>query len=623
MSQRDQRDQRDSDGTLSESHAPRLPQWPLRSAPTPPYRPLSPMSPTPVVTASATVSSTDSSASLQGTPLRKLRDARRASTGMPPHTSLHPDGTPAPLPTFGPGGSGLIGRGRARVVQRFTGSGVVPRTRLQRQEGHARRATVALAAVAAVLIAGSALLLFDPAIQRPGFGFSLGQILHRRPSGAPLYVDGTQPPTTTPTPTASAQTPTPTPPGGANTGAGTPVPTATPRPTVPPTPIPTVIPGGAVISFKPTTQPVSHSSFTGCAPPTACDFLTSSNSGSSPGSAVINTTGSVSDEVAGPYNVTLTAVRYCYYPIPDFPKCVVSGHSWDPAAWGNPTFNMQSSNFSCSGISIPAVGVKGTVPSSWCWWPTSWNPVLAGTFTGTLAQDEPVCTSCNFYLFSFSFSNAQWNSVRSHAVVTGADCNNAADAAYAQASTSATSTLNAWVAGRPRLAAQVTQIASARGCTPGVNAASGTTTGSSAASWSATVLDPNTAVAGAASYIKNHVPPGYSLTGGPTTCTAQSLLSASNYSYDSGTGVVTITCPSSGTATYDWVSATQGKGAQDSLKSALAGKPLAAALDLCNGRVTPYATGYPGIQPGTCTITLSGGNVSVVPDASKLQIIPQ
>jgi hypothetical protein len=77
---------------------------------------------------------------------------------------------------------------------------------------------------------------------------------------------------------------------------------------------------------------------------------------------------------------------------------------------------------------------------------------------------------------------------------------------------------------------------------------------------------------------------------------------------------ITITCQDSRAAAYDWGGSSQGQTAQQNLKTKLAGQSLSAAQSICNGN-------YPGVSPGSCTITLTGGNVSILPGTALITIV--
>src|SRR5262249_20178277 len=115
--------------------------------------------------------------------------------------------------------------------------------------------------VSAVLILGSAFLLFNPFVQRVGFGFAPGVRARIVNSGQVIAVSNTSP-----TPSASGATPTPTPPHprATATRAPTAVPTATPKPT------PTPVLGPATVTFTRTAKPLSVAqTMTAC---TGCSF---------------------------------------------------------------------------------------------------------------------------------------------------------------------------------------------------------------------------------------------------------------------------------------------------------------------------------------------------------------
>jgi len=200
--------------------------------------------------------------------MQRLTEARwrgtRAREAATSRMSVHPDGTPAPLPFSAGGVRRLAGSAR----QRFSGSGVASHTAVERQERRARSMTFAMAGMSAILILGSAFVLFNPFVQRIGFGFAPG--LHTRilNSGQVIFISNGSP-----TPTAAGATPTPTPtptrasdatPTRAPTAAPTAVPTATP----PPQPTATPVYGPATVTFYRTANPLTISqtmtACTGC-----------------------------------------------------------------------------------------------------------------------------------------------------------------------------------------------------------------------------------------------------------------------------------------------------------------------------------------------------------------------
>jgi hypothetical protein len=220
-------------------------------------------------------------------------------------------------------------------------------------------------------------------------------------------------------------------------------------------------------------------------------------------------------------------------------------------------------------------------------------------------------------VFSIDFYNDAWYSTQSYRFVTGTDCNNAISSADPNAKSAAQSAASSWFGGRVHLYENEVFIndSRVRYCLPGVGAQNTSTTGHVAWSWSATAFDPNAVVSAATNYVQSHVPSGYLLTAGPNTCTAAQAGSRSNYSYSGGSnGTVTVTCSASGTATYDWTTDTQGTSAQAALGKAIEGQSLSQAQSICNS--------FPGVVAGSCTITLNGGNVQIVPsDPSQIQIL--
>ena len=236
---------------------------------------------------------------------------------------------------------------------------------------------------------------------------------------------------------------------------------------------------------------------------------------------------------------------------------------------------------------------------------------------------EPLSGGWALY-FSFTYWNNAWPSQASYWFVQSQDCNSVIGSADRNVLSAASSAQSSWIGGNVALyrsAPQIVNDPSVRKCSPqsGTISYSGAlqVRGQSAASWSATAFDPNAVVSAADGWVRSQVSPAYVLSAGPTTCSASQAGSGGNYSYSGGyNGTVTVTCAATGTATYDWSSATQGTNAQNTLKTAIAGKSLSQAQAICN-------RSYSGIVAGTCHIALTGGNVSIIPtNLSQIQILP-
>lgn len=481
---------------------------------------------------------------------------------------------------------------------------MTPRPVVARREKHARQATVILSVVAVLLLVVSALALFDPSTRFPGFGFAMGQRVTRLNSDSPLILQGTEPPTSTVA--QNGPTPTPTPNNG--TGAqptATTQPTATPIPTA--TPLPTATPilpaNHATVTFNATTQNLNASpTYTSC--PSGCDFPSRNGGNQIPGSFFKQyVSGYQSTRLGGPLSVTLKSLRTCFSN---------TGTCHGGGIWtGNTvTFSGGGLSASCSGY-VPAMGLgQNATVSTNCYVSTRSGSVSVSGSNGGSVQDSSDPNV--FYAGGFSWSNVNWGSTGGYYYPTQADCNYAVSQAYSSASGQAQSAINAFFNGYPSGPSSITQVNNY--CSPAVGQPGGSVTGHSSAAWSAESFDPNTAVGAAGGRIRAMLPTGYVWRAGPTACSASSLFSASNHSWSGST--FTINCPASGTAAYDWNAGDpSGSQAVQNLQGKLKGQTLAAAQNLCNGS-------YPGVSPGSCTITLTGGNAQILPsDPTAIQIV--
>jgi hypothetical protein len=175
-------------------------------------------------------------ASSPNQPVQRLAAARV-------HAQRAPDG----VPTLGGGNAA------GRTFQRFSGSGVAPRTQVQRQERRARVTTIALIGLTVIVLIASAVLLFNPFARKPTYGFTVGTRYLTVTASVPSIVHGGSP-TPTPTPTLAPTSQ----PGGGGTKA---TPTATST-RVPPTPTPTRVPPTPTPTLTPTPVPANSATVT-------------------------------------------------------------------------------------------------------------------------------------------------------------------------------------------------------------------------------------------------------------------------------------------------------------------------------------------------------------------------
>ena len=154
----------------------------------------SPRPKAPPINAALTRASATSSPAVQRLTAASL-DAARISNG-----GHIPDATP----TLAQGGR------LGAALSRFSGSGVVPRPLVQRQESRAKAMTLTLASIATILILLSAFLIFDPNLRNLGWGFALGNRLIPNYTNQKVTIPGKAPSTPTPVPTATGIPTTPT-----------------------------------------------------------------------------------------------------------------------------------------------------------------------------------------------------------------------------------------------------------------------------------------------------------------------------------------------------------------------------------------------------------------------------
>jgi len=148
-------------------------------------------------------------------------------------------------------------------------------------------------------------------------------------------------------------------------------------------------------------------------------------------------------------------------------------------------------------------------------------------------------------------------------------------------------------------------------CNPCPGCAGGSVSGYAHVNWNAIAWAPGDAQAASIQQFNSQypLPAGDYWVSGPSACASPAYNSYSGGTYH-------VTCAATSTAQYDWrASSSAGQTARTNLINALANKSLAQAESICNST--------PGIVAGSCTITLNGGNVKIMPDASKIQLVPQ
>ena len=573
--------------------SPPTPPW-LRGAGTPPP-PLSPPHRSPLARRIAA--------------LKRLFTHRSAAAGPAPSTSPRPtpDGRPAKLPpaVAGSGGSG------GKAVQRFSGSGVAGHAQVERQERRARRMTLGIAALAALLIASSAFVLFDPRVLHSGFGFAVGQRLTRVDSGVPLLIDGTEPPTpgdTQPTPTPNATNapqPTPTP-----QATSTPQPTATPRPT----PVPTVIPTGAVVHLTPATQPASWSGpLSVC--PSGCDL------GDTPLSTSNGYTSSASSSFVMQWDrVQLTLTETTFPKRLGWTDTISANHLSDG--------NWPCINFSQTGdtAGTPTLTfAPGATKTFNCMVPAT-SPVANGSITGdslcgvrtphfNCNSDPNLCDPtdpCTFVSWTNTADLSHWG----HWTEPGSACTSVINQSSQQAGANGPgwgqSWLNTWLSqhgGDTAVWGPQMRYVPPGNCSPpgGTNNCcrftfSATTT----AFATALAYKPGDAQPLSLARLTATLPAHTVLRPGATPCTAPQPAGVS-----AGSSSFSVQCTASGTAVWDWAGDT---ALQDELRTSIHGQTQAQAEAICNSD--------PRVVRGSCHITFVGGNVNIVPDTfSEIQIV--
>ena len=118
---------------------------------------------------------------------------------------------------------------------------------------------------------------------------------------------------------------------------------------------------------------------------------------------------------------------------------------------------------------------------------------------------------------------------------------------------------------------------------------------------------PNDAITYARNQLNGQLPNGYYWTGTPSCSPTTSNINGWGNSY-------TINCPIQQQADYDWRSSSPlGQQNVSTLAQKLTGMSVANAQQLCNAN-------YPGIQAGSCKITVSGGTGSMPNAASSITV---
>ncbi|MEO7002825.1 MAG: hypothetical protein ABI068_13485 [Ktedonobacterales bacterium] len=502
------------------------------------------------------------------------------------HPSANPDGVPSPIPAaFTAPTSPLDPRGGV-ARQRFSGSGLTSRTAAQRQEDRARRMTLGMAGVAALLILLVALLIYNPAALFMGYGFAPGLRLINVDSHIPLIIFGTPPP---PSPTVtppSGSTPTAT----AQPGTATPTATNTPTPTVTNTPTPTETPtpsygATATVSFSTATQAVAGpAQIQGC--PSGCS---------------INDT-----PIPGASKQYWESSQATY----DYTQTV----SWT----GNITFQLTGCNAispnKCNYGNSGATTQYGCGPYAFVLnqndgyqkdvGPCTLNNNPSGQ-SYTLC-DPSTCSNPNDTI-GYTFGSWSPNNVNYYIVDYNLNCHNQLNDMNSQGNSWASSYISG-VSGGGTVVSGAQKTQDNYSCSPGIGhvQAGGFTIYESATTYVSGGLayHPGDAQNYALAALKATVPNGYTLTAN-TTCSPGVASVNGN--------TIVVNCQDTGTATYNWSDPSDPKG---TLAGNLAGKSLSQALALCNGTA--------GVVAGSCKISITGGNTNVMPSAaSQIQISPQ
>lgn len=515
-----------------------------------------------------------------------LQDSSRAHGRR---DARNPDGTPAQLP-FTSRESRTRERGGAR--QRFSGSGVTEHSVAQRQERRARAMTLALAALAALLVLSSAFVLFNPFVGRFGFGFALGQRLIHLSNGQILVLPGTG---SVITPSPALASPTSTPLGQ---------PTVTPVPQKSPTPTPTLVPPtNAVISFTAvSSKQATNGSMTACT--SGCTLPSYSLSGAYRSSHQQGTTGTYYYNAWVPLNAQVTAIRICDV---NLYACHSGGGTFPGAAV---TFDSSGlTNGSCT-ANLPS-GNFAHDTSQPCQMTS--HSVSRNQYSGTAGWCGEVDKYGNMTCWTFAWYN-EGGTGGTAKYVTYADCHSAMSTANLNGQATVSSIINNWAAGKALAPPTMTTDPNSYDCPPEIGSVGSTVTGYATIDYSATDFDPQAAVAYASGLLNTATPVGYYLSAGPTGCTQASAV---QWSYAGGT--FTVSCMQSGTVTYDWRSSSSaGQQAQQKLAVKLAGMSYQSALAFCNGGTGEAA----GIVKGSCTIKLGAGNQSQMPmSAGQITVI--
>jgi hypothetical protein len=338
-------------------------------------------------------------------------------------------------------------------------------------------------------------------------------------------------------------------------GSNTPSPGSGPT-VVPATPPPGAITAtSAVISFVPASQKeTSNGAMTACA--NGCTLGIKSTSGNKSGSHTQSTTG-WNTQASGYVTVNC--------------NCISSGPAW---------YDLHGSAGDCGSYYInPSYGNSVTV-----------SCVLEGiTYVapgGISGCDANVC---------WNNGNAFANT--SYRIVTFSDCHGAMNTAYSNAAASANTAINGALSGLIVASRSINPNGNAWSCNPGIGGAGNNVTGGAAAMYSGWGFSSGDAQSVADSRLNALLPSGYYWSSSPTPCTP---------SYTVNGSTANITCADSDTAIADWrASSSAGQAAWSSLSRALLGAALSAALSYCNGAS--------GVASGSCHITLSPGNASILP----------
>jgi hypothetical protein len=324
-----------------------------------------------------------------------------------------------------------------------------------------------------------------------------------------------------------------------------------------------------------------------------CDMPTQSTSGSKQGSYFKQyVSGYQSTQVGGSIHIALTSARHC-----DVQPYVCGGQSYWPG--GLVEFYDGNTGFDCK-LNIGYMNVGASANVGGCYYSTRTNPLGAGSIGGNATGVVGYAPDNEGF---FSFSNNYWQSTNGYYYPTQGDCDFATNQAYPAAQSAAQGAINAWAGGNTVVQSNIGRGSSS--CNPGVGQPGGSVTGNTNANYSATSYSPQGARNVAASRLNGMLPSGYYWSAGPTAC---------NPTWSYSGAVVAIQCGESGTGTADWRdTSSAGQQTQAALKAQIAGKPKATAVSICNS--------FAGVVPGTCSITFTGGNVSIVPtSASNIQI---